>query len=47
VFTEQRVAMLSTVLHSPRAILVNIEIMSRRDGFAKGVCETERKFCYA
>ena len=27
VFTEQGVAMLSTVLHSPRAILVNIEIM--------------------
>jgi hypothetical protein len=26
-FTEQGVAMLSTVLHSPRAILVNIEIM--------------------
>jgi ORF6N domain len=27
VFTEQGVAMLSTVLHSPRAIAVNIEIM--------------------
>ncbi len=27
VFTEQGVAMLSTVLHSPRAVLVNIEIM--------------------
>jgi hypothetical protein len=27
VFTEQGVAMLSAVLHSPRAVLVNIEIM--------------------
>ncbi len=27
VFTEQGVAMLSTVLRSPRAVLVNIEIM--------------------
>jgi hypothetical protein len=27
VFTEQEVAMLSTVLNSPRAIAVNIEIM--------------------
>jgi len=26
-FTEQGVAMLSSVLHSPRAVLVNIEIM--------------------
>jgi hypothetical protein len=26
-FTEQGVAMLSSVLHSPRAVLVNVEIM--------------------
>jgi ORF6N domain. len=33
-FTEQGVAMLSSVLRSKRAVRVNIEIMSRRDGFA-------------
>jgi len=46
-FTEQSVAMLSSVLHSSHAVRVNIEIMSQRDGFAKGFCETERNSCYA
>jgi hypothetical protein len=41
-FTEQGVAMLSGVLHSPRAVQVNIAIMSRRDGFAKGFVQLRR-----
>jgi hypothetical protein len=36
-FTEQGVAMLSSVLKSRRAVQVNIEIMSRRDGLAKSL----------
>jgi hypothetical protein len=39
-FTEQGVAMLSSVLKSRRAIQVNTAIMSRRDGFATGFCPT-------
>jgi ORF6N domain len=39
-FTEQGVAMLSTVLRSPRAVQVKIEIMSRGDDFATCICET-------
>ncbi len=33
-FTEQGVAMLSGVLNSPRAVEINIAIMSRRHGCA-------------
>jgi hypothetical protein len=44
-FTKQGVAMLSSVLRSSRAVQVNIEIMSRRDGFAKGICKIERNSC--
>ncbi len=39
-FTEQGVAMLSTVLRSARAIQMNIAIMSRRDGLATCLCQT-------
>lgn len=46
-FTEQGVPMLSSVLRSSRAVQVNVEIKSRRDGFAKGICETERNSCDA
>jgi hypothetical protein len=41
-FTEQCVAMLSTVLKSERAIQTNIAIMSQRDGVATGLCEDSR-----
>ena len=44
-FTEQGVAMPSTVLHSSRAIQVNIAIMSRRDGFAKSIRQVTRIAC--
>jgi hypothetical protein len=46
VFTEQGVAMLSSVVGSKRAIQVNIAIMSRRDGFATCVCEAARDTFY-
>jgi hypothetical protein len=53
-FTEQGVAMLSSVLRSPRAIAVNIEIMrafvqlrrmlASNDGLARKLDELERKY---
>lgn len=45
-FTEQGVAMLSSVLHSGRAIEMNIAIMSQRDGLATRVCEVKRITLY-
>ena len=54
VFTEQGVAMLSSVLHTERAILVNVAIMrtfvqlrrvlSRNDDLGHRLAELERKF---
>jgi hypothetical protein len=54
VFTEQGVAMLSSVLHTDRAILVNVAIMrafvqlrrvlSRNDDLGRRLAELERKF---
>ncbi len=41
-FTEHGVAMLSSVLHSERAVQVNIAIIFRRDGFATGICSHPR-----
>jgi len=41
-FTEQGVAMLSSDLTSKRAVRVNIEIMSRRDGFATAFVHLRR-----
>ncbi len=46
VFTEQGVAMLSSVLHSPRAVAVNIEIMRafvRMRGLIAGQAELSRR----
>jgi len=40
-FMEEGVAMLSSVLRSKRAIHVNVQIMSQRDGFATYVCSVE------
>ena len=45
-FTEQGVAMLSSVLHSGSAIKMNIAIMSQRDGFATRICEVKRITLY-
>jgi len=43
-FTEQGVAMLSSILKSKKAIHANIAIMSRRDGFAKSLCADARAY---
>ena len=45
-FTEQGVAMLSSVLRSERAIQMNVAIMSRRDGFATGICALKANSFY-
>ena len=41
-FTEQGVVMLSGLVNSPRAIQMNIAIMSQRDGFATCLCENPK-----